>query len=186
MPWFQDIMNDVPPRHPPVFFHRAEDFWNWRNRERPLLGGEIWGIMEDNRARALEGQQIVPIPNVPVDQGVMLANFENNLNPQDNRRFAIPAEPIDMRVDVLVEAVPLGDAMIPVDPPKERDWDDLTTDEKLEWLLEQPDPLPIWKEVMDRIAWLNDCIKDEKEYGHQRWNDGYDEGRADARERDDD
>lgn len=196
MPWYRERFNEDNPNHPPVFFHRREDFWRWRNQERPF-DIEAWVEIGEERARGFEGQGLAPIPGVNINDGVKLREGINELNLghqppgqvfnwDNDIRPAVPPDPHPMAVPF----VGLGPEAYNVykekyEPPKERDWDDLTTDEKLEWLLEQPDSLPIWREVVERIAYLNECIRDEKDNARHQWDEGYDEARREF-ERDDD
>lgn len=186
MPWFREVWDVDRPKHPAVFFNNAEDFWKWRE-DRPF-DNEMWEGVDQDEERLFAGRQIVPIPRVDMAEGFQLA--EN------------PALQLDIGLaraeDAGIVHFDWNNDPRPAVPPappverewEERDWDNLSTEEKLEWLLEQPDPAPIFKEVLEHIHQLENNKYNQED--DERWNAGYDvgfddgidEGRAREREGD--
>ena len=190
MPWFKEEDN----KHPAVFFMNHNDFWNWRNEHRPLAGewedGEAWA--EVDNVRQFEGAPLAPLPNahngvminlaeIPmgvqfgeIGAGIIVGNGAHNHVVQLDRA-AIP---------VGIHGVGLNDWQWNVpEQPKEKEWEDLPILMRIKYLSEQ-EAAPIeFRQVLDYL----EQVRKDNDY---RWQEGYDigyeDGKNDQRNGDDD
>lgn len=162
MPWFVEEDN----KHPAVYFPIPEDFWRWRNDHRPRDGinGEIWD-------RARDDHQF---------DDAVLAPLQNG--------GAMVVEPVEGFV-VEVDVMPAHEHQLhflQADRfyvPKEREWKDLPILTRIKYLADQEDAPIEFRQVLD---YLEQVRKDNDYRWQEGYNVGYEDGKDEIRNRDDD